>query len=61
MAECVSELIDNIRPGDRVTIKTPQGQERTGTAVMRSSAGGWVLNMGGAHGTPGRYQERHKA
>src|SRR5208337_2565750 len=29
------------------------GKERTGRAVMRSSHGGWVLNMGGAHGTPG--------
>jgi hypothetical protein len=27
--------------------------ERTGRAVMYSSAGGWVLNMGGRHGTPG--------
>lgn len=42
-----------IEPGSRVTIRTPRGQERTGTAVMRSSENGrprWVLNMGGAHG-----------
>lgn len=45
--------VDAIRPGSRVTIRTPQGQERSGKAVMRSSYGGWVLNMGGAHGTPG--------
>lgn len=41
-----------IRAGSRVTIVTPQGQERTGRAVMRGPAG-WVLNLGGAHGTPG--------
>jgi hypothetical protein len=46
-------LIECVRPGDRVTIITPQGQERTGRAVMPCSAGGWVLNMGGRHGTPG--------
>jgi hypothetical protein len=46
-------LIDSIKHGDRVTIRTPQGQERTGKAVMRSAHGGWVLNMGGKHGTPG--------
>ncbi len=45
--------VDAIRPGSRVTIRTPQGQERSGKAVMRSSYGGWVLNMGGPHGTPG--------
>lgn len=48
-----SGLIESIRFGDRVTIKTPQGQKATGRAVMRSSHGGWVLNMGGKHGTPG--------
>jgi hypothetical protein len=44
--------LDDIGPGDRVTIRTPHGQERTGRAVMRGPAG-WVLNMGGKHGTPG--------
>ena len=48
-----ARLIQGIRAGDRVTIRTPQNQERTGRAVMRSSHGGWVLNMGGKHGTPG--------
>ena len=43
---------DAIGAGDRVTIRTPQGQERTGRAVMYGPAG-WVLNMGGPHGTPG--------
>jgi hypothetical protein len=42
-----------IKAGDRVTIKNRFGQEKTGKAVMPSGEGGWVLNMGGAHGTPG--------
>ena len=45
-------LIDIIRPGDKVTIRTARGQKRTGRAVMRSSCDGWVLNGGGRHGTP---------
>jgi hypothetical protein len=44
-------LVDTIRAGDRVTIVTPQGQKRTGRATMKGPAG-WVLNMGGRHGTP---------
>lgn len=48
----VPNLMAAIRAGDRVTICTPQGAQRTGHAVMRGPAG-WVLNMGGAHGTPG--------
>lgn len=52
---------DTIKHGDRVTIRVPAGigrngqewAERTGRAVMYSSNGGWVLNMGGRHGTPG--------
>lgn len=43
-----------IEPGSRVTIRTPQGNEVTGTAVMSSSENGrprWVLNTGGSHGT----------
>lgn len=42
-----------IKPGDKVTIRTPQKQLRSGKVVMKSSHGGWVLNMGGAHGRPG--------
>lgn len=42
----------DIQAGDRVTIRTPQGQKRTGRAVMRGP-GGWVLNLGGRYGTPG--------
>ena len=41
-----------IKMGDRVTIVNRFGQQRTGRAVMPSSHGGWVLNMGGRHGTP---------
>lgn len=45
---------DLVRNGDRVTIRTPQGQELTGRAVMHSGDGrGWVLNLGGRYGTPG--------
>ncbi len=46
------KLFHEIKPGSRVTIKTPQGQERSGRAVMKGPHG-WVLNMGGPHGTPG--------
>lgn len=44
-------LISVIRPGDRVTIVDRFGQQHTGRAVMRGPYG-WVLNMGGRHGTP---------
>lgn len=47
-----ASILEYIRPGDRVTILTPHGQQRTGRAVMRGPAG-WVLNMGGKYGTPG--------
>jgi len=40
-----------IRVGDRVTIVNRFGQESTGSAVMKGPHG-WVLNMGGRHGTP---------
>jgi hypothetical protein len=42
---------DSIGPGDRVTIANRFNQESTGRAVMRGPHG-WVLNMGGRHGTP---------
>lgn len=45
-------LYDAIRHGSRVTIVDRFGKQRTGRAVMRGPAG-WVLNMGGPHGTPG--------
>lgn len=41
----------SIKPRARVTIVDRFGAQRTGTAVMLGSAG-WVLNMGGPHGTP---------
>lgn len=44
-------ILDRIRPGDRVTVANRFGQSRTGRAVLRGPAG-WVLNMGGPHGTP---------
>jgi hypothetical protein len=44
-------LVDAIRAGCRVTIVDRFGVQRTGRAVMRGPAG-WVLNMGGRHGTP---------
>lgn len=50
-------IVDAIRAGDRVTIVNRFGQKQTGRAVMRSSHGGWVLNLGGAHGTPGLADE----
>ena len=57
----MADFQSTIRHGDRVTILVPAGmgrngqefKERTGRAVMHSANGGWVLNMGGAHGTPG--------
>jgi hypothetical protein len=55
-----AEVLNSIKPGDRVTILVPAGigrygqewKPKTGRAVMRGPAG-WVLNMGGPHGTPG--------
>src|SRR5260370_24834166 len=52
-------IVDSIRPGDKVTILTPHGSKLTGRAVMRNSSGGWVLNLGGRHGTPGLADERN--
>ncbi len=61
------DLVEAIRPGDRVTIWVPAGfgrggqewSKKSGRAVMRSSGGGWVLNMGGPHGTPGIASEEN--
>lgn len=44
-------LYEAIHHGSRVTIVNRFGQQRTGKAVMLGPAG-WVLNMGGPHGTP---------
>ena len=54
------DLLKVIRHGDKVVIKTPQGQERKGKAVMYNRQyNSWVLNMGGAHGTPGIASEKN--
>lgn len=47
-------VLAEVRPGDRVTILDRFGKERTGRVVMPAATGepGWVLNMGGSHGTP---------
>jgi hypothetical protein len=42
----------SIRVGSRVTILSYHGQKQSGRAVMRGPHG-WVLNLGGPHGTPG--------
>ncbi len=42
----------DIEGGDRVTIVTRHGSKLSGRAVMHGP-GGWVLNLGGRHGTPG--------
>ncbi len=53
-------MFDTIQVGDRVTIKTPQGQERTGRAIMYNcKVDAWVLDMGGRHGIPGMASERN--
>lgn len=45
-----------IGPGDTVVFATPHGTAR-GRVVMRSSHGGWVVNLGGKYGTPGIVDE----
>lgn len=50
--EPTTNIVSTIRRGDRVTIKDRFGKTQVGTAVMPSSHGGWVLNMGGKYGTP---------
>lgn len=52
-------LMSQIRAGDRVTFADHFGQLRVGRAVMPSAHGGWVLNMGGPHGTPAVVDERN--
>lgn len=45
-------MSSQIKPGARVSFVDHDGKIRTGRAVMPSSSGGWVLNMGGRYGTP---------
>lgn len=48
------QLFLTIKPGAVVTIVDRFGKTRKGRAVMfNREVGAWVLNMGGAHGTPG--------
>ena len=54
----MSKIMEAIRPGDRVTIENRFGQKSTGRAVMRGDYG-WVLNMGGKHGTPAIADEKN--
>ena len=44
-------MFEDIMVGDSVTMKTPQGQELRGKAVMKGPHG-WVINTGGRYGTP---------
>ena len=44
-------LYSTIKPRSMVTIVTQHGQMLKGRAVMLGPAG-WVLNLGGRHGTP---------
>jgi hypothetical protein len=52
IGERTEPLFRSASVGDRVTIVTPHGNERTGRVVMKFSSH-LVLNLGGAHGTPG--------
>jgi hypothetical protein len=60
LAPNAAQLVRRIKVGDRVKILIPAGRgskgqewaEKTGKAVMKGPYG-WVLNMGGKHGTPG--------
>jgi hypothetical protein len=45
-------LFDSIKPGSRVTIVNRFGQQQAGRCVMKFPTHA-VLNLGGAHGTPG--------
>ena len=44
-------MFEDIMVGDSVTMSTPQGQLLNGKAVMKGPYG-WVVNVGGGHGTP---------
>ena len=54
----IPDILRYIGNSDQVTIRSPHGQLRTGHAVMRGPHG-WVLNLGGEHGTPGIADERN--
>ena len=44
-------MFKDIQIGDSVTMSTPQGNLLNGKAVMKGPYG-WVINVGGRHGTP---------
>lgn len=53
-------MFKTIKPGDRVTIRTALGQERDGRAIMfNCKVQGWLLNMGGKHGSPAIATEKN--
>lgn len=51
LVEKKDSILDTIGFGDSVTIRTAHGSEVRGRATIRGPHG-WVLNTGGAHGTP---------
>ena len=57
-ADQTAAMNKQISFGDRVTIIKRFGQRFTGRAVMKGPYG-WVLNMGGPHGTPAIANERN--
>lgn len=50
---------DSIRHGDRIKFHYSSGSVGHGRAVMRSPAGGWVVNTGGRYGTPSLVTEKN--
>lgn len=58
---------NDIRPGDTVVFlkyvgggsRHPEYKQKSGRVVMRNSHGGWVLNAGGAHGTPALVDQKN--
>lgn len=53
LAQNARLLREVVRHGDILTILSPHGGTFKGRAVMRTSdRAGWVINIGGAHGTP---------
>ena len=58
----MASLVDTIEHGDKVTIIDRFGKKHTGKAVMKACSGGvkhWILNIGGAHGTPALADDRN--
>tara|TARA_A100001035_G_scaffold135388_1_gene106612 strand:+ start:742 stop:963 length:222 start_codon:yes stop_codon:yes gene_type:complete len=51
-------MFKEIQVGDTVYFSTPHSKELKGKAVMKGPIG-WVVNMGGRHGTPGVVTERN--